>query len=68
MDFLDDLDLGRLAVYHEAAQLIGAAHEARNTARRLTEVGCTGAADDCLTLAGVLDEQATELLKGGGPA
>lgn len=66
MDFLDDLDLGRLATMHEAAQLIGAAHEARSTAARLTEVGCAGAAADCVTLATVLDEQATDLLRGEG--
>lgn len=53
----------RLQRTYDASQLIGQAQEARNTAVRLAEVGCTGAAADCRLLAERLDQQAHELLK-----
>jgi len=55
----------RLNRSYDASQLIGAAQEARNTANRLAEVGCTGAAADCRILAESLDRQAGEILAQG---
>ena len=57
--------VAQLEAAHAASQLLGAAQEARNTANRLAEVGCTGAAADCRILAQSLDRQAGEILARG---
>lgn len=57
--------VAQLEAAHAASQLLGAAQEARNTANRLAEVGCTGAAADCRILAESLDRQAGEILARG---